>query len=241
MRRNTQNNSNQQSGQQSGQQTSVTPRNYREAIQYGKRARGDFGRSGQGAYAPPEDWHEPSDQPCSDYQVITQEPGEGYRHVLTESEVRQRLEQLPQWMLQDLEVVQLSRLTRKKLSFSCYGMQWGPALYLYPMDETLIEFFPHPPKPAQLVEAKMYGATWFEEGEGEWSLHWTEKSAKDFYLNNVLIHELGHLLDTRNTGYVQRERYAEWFAIEHGYRPSRRAQLAAKAVKKVVRKRHHKS
>ena len=32
-----------------------------------------------------------------------------------------------------------------------------------------------------------------------WKLIWTEQSIKDFYLNNILIHELGHLLDDRNS------------------------------------------
>ena len=44
---------------------------------------------------------------------------------------------------------------------------------------------------------------------------------RDYYLNNILIHELGHLVDSRNTGYVDRERYAEWFAVEYGYKQSR--------------------
>ena len=44
------------------------------------------------------------------------------------------------------------------------------------------------------------------------------KAAQDFYLNNILIHELGHLVDERNTGYIERERYAEWFAVQYGYR-----------------------
>ena len=30
--------------------------------------------------------------------------------------------------------------------------------------------------------------------------------------------ELGHLVDERNTSYMARERYAEWFAIQYGYR-----------------------
>ena len=69
---------------------------------------------------------------------------------------------------------------------------------------------------------------------GIWRLEWTEEAVRDFYLNNILIHELGHLVDVRNTGYVDRERYAEWFAVEYGYKPSRPANVA----KKVTR-RHH--
>jgi len=214
-------------------------RNFRASAQSARRRMGDSVRTGQNSYfAPPEDWHEPTGDTGTNYRFIHQEPGEGFIHILTEKQIRDRLSQLPAWMIEGLEVVQLSRLTKKKLSFPCYGMQWGPSIYLYPMDESLVEYFPHPPRPEQRVEAKMYGARWEEAEDGYWSLTWTEEAIRDFYLNNVLVHELGHLIDDRNSSYLARERYAEWFAIEYGYLPSRRKQLAGKAAKKVVR-RHH--
>jgi hypothetical protein len=80
----------------------------------------------------------------------------------------------------------------------------------------------------------MYGGRWVHASRGTWRLEWTEEAVRDFYLNNILIHELGHLLDSRNSGYVARERYAEWFAVQYGYKPSRKAA----APKKIVR-RHH--
>ena len=66
----------------------------------------------------------------------------------------------------------------------------------------------------------MYGGVW-TEGVGEYRLTWTEDAIKDFYLNNVLIHEIGHVLDSRNTNHDQRERFANWFAVEYGYRATR--------------------
>jgi hypothetical protein len=85
-------------------------------------------------------------------------------------------------------------------------------------------------------EVKMYGGR-FEMGvECAWKLIWTEEAIRDFYLNNILLHELGHLVDDRNTSYTDRERYAEWFAIRYGYRPSREGQPAS--ARQVVR-RHH--
>ena len=113
-------------------------------------------------------------------------------------------------------------MTRKKRTFPCYGIQWGTAIYLYPVEESLIESYTRPPKPAQLIEAKMFGGRWEQAGHNLWRLIWTEAAVKDYYLNNILLHELGHLLDNRNSSYVDRERYAEWFAIEYGYKASRR-------------------
>ena len=97
-------------------------------------------------------------------------------------------------------------------------MQWGSTLYLYPIEIGLTEFYSRPPKPSQLNEAQMYGGRWVNDGENDWRLIWTEAAIRDYYLNNILIHELGHLLDQRNRSYTDRERYAEWFAIEHGYK-----------------------
>ncbi len=65
---------------------------------------------------------------------------------------------------------------------------------------------------------------------------WTEQAIKDFYLNNILIHELGHLIDDRNTRYGDRERFAEWFAMQYGYLKTREQRQTGK--QRIVR-RHH--
>jgi len=214
-------------------------RSGRKFVTLGKRARISSATL-RGPYLPPERWYEPVEQVVGRYSVIVQPSGNGYRHVVTEDDVRRRLAQLPQWMTSPLQVVQLSQMTRKKRRSPCYGMQWGSTVYLYPIEETLVESFAHPPKPAQRVEAAMYGARWLNE-RGQWQLIWTEETIRDFYLNNVLIHELGHILDQRNTSHRDRERFAEWFALEMGYKASRRKELAERAVNKYVVKRHDRS
>jgi hypothetical protein len=130
------------------------------------------------------------------------------------------LSQLPAPFVEPLEVVQLSRMTTKKKSFPCYGMQWGTTIYLYPLETELVEYFSRPPRPAEYIEARQFGGRWVQTGS-QWRLEWTKAAIEDYYLNNVLIHELGHLLDNRNTSFRDRERYAEWFALEHGYKASR--------------------
>ncbi len=185
-------------------------------------------------FSPPENWHEPAED-GRDYKIIVQNPGEGYRHVVTPDQVRARLEKVPQHFLRDLEVIQFSQMTHKKQSFPCYGMQWGATIYLYPLEFSLEETFYAPPRPEVVNEANMFGGRWDEPEVGVWRLRWSEQTIADFYLNNILLHELGHLLDDRNTGYTDRERYAEWFAIEHGYRRS-----GGREARRVrVKKRHH--
>lgn len=170
----------------------------------------------QRSHLPPETWHEPKEADTGNYRVIIQDPGPGFVHVVSEADVRARLAQLPAELVQPLQVVQLSRMTAKKKTFPCYGMQWGCTVYLYPMEEGLVENFRRPPTPAQKIEARMYGGQWQQPGPGRWQLVWTPEAIRDYYLSNILLHELGHLLDNRNTNFRDRERYADWFAIEHG-------------------------
>jgi len=218
-----------------------TPRNHysapiakspRRGTLVNQRVRG-VQRNQQLPFIPPEDWHEPKENGAR-YKVIVQNPGEGYRHILTPADIRARLAELPEHFLESLEVVQLSRMTRKKQSFPCYGMQWGASLYLYPIEESLVEFYHCPPTPNQINEARMYGGRWEQDSSQTWKLVWSEESVRDFYLNNILIHELGHLVDSRNTRYQDRERYAEWFAVHYGYKRSQRLSTE----KRLVQRRH---
>lgn len=202
---------------------------------HGKRARGR--ERSHKSFLPPEDWYEPrDDHRPGHYQIVVQDPGEGYMHPVTADEVRQRLRQLPSHMVESLEVVQLSRMTRKKQTVPCYGMQWGTSVYLYPIERSLVEYFGRPPLSAERREAEVWGGRWESDRGGMWRLVWTREAIRDFYLNNILLHELGHLLDDRNRSYTDRERYANWFAVEFGYRPVRARLGAVRPSRRVVRR-----
>ncbi len=179
------------------------------------RQRGRNGSEQTSDFTAQEDWYEPTES--SQTRFVQQSPGDEFVHAVTIAELKDRIALLPERFTRRLEVVQLSRMTRKRALFPAYGMQWGPNVYLYPIEESLVESYVRPPTPAQLVEAKMFGGQWSEEG-GFWRLSWTAAALKDFYLNNVLIHEIGHVNDQRNTNAADRERFANWFAIEYGYR-----------------------
>ena len=171
----------------------------------------------------PEIWHEPVGS--ENLEIVVHPPGQGYVHPVTAEEVRDRVDELsPKWTT-ELDVVQFSPMTRKRTLFPCYGMQWGATVYLYPIEESLVETYARPPRPEQQIEAKMFGGKWRQEGH-LWLLEWTENTIRDFYLNNILIHEIGHINDQRNTNFDDRERYANWFATEYGYRPTKHLRSA---------------
>ncbi len=186
--------------------------------------RGDGLAKGR-SFDAPEVWHEPVSTDDSSreqsLQIVTEPAGRGYIHPVSSDDVRERVLQLPERYQQKLEVVQFSRMTRKRRLFPCYGLQWGSAVYLYPIEESLEEFYARAPRPAQRIETEMFGGRWVQDGN-LWRLVWTERTVRDFYLNNVLIHEIGHINDDRNTSFRKRERFADWFAVEYGYRASRK-------------------
>lgn len=169
-------------------------------------------------FSAPERWHESRDG--RKVRFVVQPAGEGYVHAVTADEVRERLARLPARFTRGLSAVQFSAMTRKRQLFPCYGMQWGAAVYLYPIEDAFVETYRRPPTPQQQIEASMYGGRWSNDGT-LWRLNWTAETIRDFYLNNVLIHEVGHLNDSRNSNTRDRERFANWFAIEYGYRATR--------------------
>lgn len=171
-------------------------------------------------------WHEPRQDRRLTY--IVHPAGKGFIHPVSVDDVKDRLAQLGAHFTESLEVVQFSPMTRARRKFPCYGMQWGSAIYLYPIEANLEECYVAPPRPAQQIEARMFGGVWTQRGR-HWYLRWTEQAIQDFYLNNVLIHEVGHLNDPRNTRTRDRENFANWFAIEYGYRPTQPARLARRA------------
>jgi hypothetical protein len=60
----------------------------------------------------PETWHEPAGDSKS-VRFHIEPPGEGYLHPVTVDEVKDRIAQLPQKFVRNLEVVQFSRMTKK--------------------------------------------------------------------------------------------------------------------------------
>lgn len=186
------------------------------------------------AFDAPEKWHEPVSRGPEAAQrqlrVLVESPGAGYIHPVTADDVRERVLQLPEPWCWSIDVVQLSRMTRKRRLFPCYGLQWGTAVYLYPIEESLEELYVRAPRPAQRIETEMFGGRWEQDGEF-WKLVWTRETIRDYYLNNVLIHEIGHVNDRRNTNPRRREQFADWFAIEYGYRATREQRQKTKDVR----------
>jgi len=187
------------------------------------------------AFTVPEKWYEPV-QDHDDIKIIQHPPGSGYIHPASTVEVRCFLaDLLPEIIPPELQIIQLSSITRKRDREPLYGMQWGCAVYLYPQGENLIEEYTVAPKPEHKQVTEKYGGHWHNRQNGKWTLIWKKiEQLRDFYLHNVLMHEIGHAHDNRNTTPRKREQFANAFAIEHGDRP-----YTQDKKKGRVHKRHH--
>lgn len=150
--------------------------------------------------------------------VHVEPAGKGYVHVLNEADIRFRLAELPPHLLNHVSCIVLPRMTRKRKLFNIYGMQWAESIYLYPMPVDLRVGDSHALLPAHVAEARQFDAE-VEEGP---VIQWTPETIRHYYLENILIHELGHTLDQRNTSDKDREAYAEAFARKWGRWPKRR-------------------
>lgn len=154
----------------------------------------------------------------SGYKVIVEPPGVGWRHVLTPCDIVTRLDKLPDRLLWRLHHVVLPTMTAKRARMKCFGLQWGGAIYLYPLPMGKTEW-------TYGGRIPPFDRHWYKRFGGVVKPHanhdvltWSEQALRRYYLEHVLLHELGHINDTRNSSVKQRERFANYFADFWGER-----------------------
>lgn len=109
------------------------------------------------------------------------------------------------------------QVCRKTFFYGCYSCG---AISLSPFPKKwLRREYAHAPPPHKKLEYDRVGAKSYQSGS-TWVLEMSEASLKKFYLQDVLIHEIGHHVDwlRRSAGSKLTEEFAEWFATEYGFR-----------------------
>lgn len=138
-------------------------------------------------------------------------------------EVAAVLEKLPRRLLAGLEgVYLLGGSQRQVVSGRYWGCYYRRKVFLFAAPRAWLSWrTAEYPGPALLrVSAlrpriRREGSSWLTEVD--------ERKLRDFYLYDVLLHEVGHHVDFRRNGYrwrsrLKTERYAEWFAASYGKR-----------------------
>lgn len=144
---------------------------------------------------------------------------------VTIDEVKNLLRSVPQQFVSGLEGVFLLGGSKKQalswVNFAAYGRYGRNKIYLHPYPKKyLIRRYSSPPKPHVLIDYKRTGAL-ITEKPGKFIVEFTPDALRQFYLRDVLMHEIGHHVDRDNFGKKPRRReesFAEWFATEHGFR-----------------------
>lgn len=121
-------------------------------------------------------------------KIIEFDPMEGFVRPCTAQQVENQLMKVPPEFLKDLRAVFILPGTRKQLK------SWNSS----------ISFFGH-----------YWRRCIFLHGH-PFNFGSDPDSVQRFYLRDVLIHEIGHHVDLRNTTTKNRERFADSFARKHG-------------------------
>jgi len=129
------------------------------------------------------------------------------------------IEQLAPDLVAGLRAVILLGGTKKQDLVSYSGLfHWGcycwDRIYLHPYPRRRLAYWLGTRvDPRYEREYGPSGVEILEQG-GYYRLVWSEASLRRYYLDNVLLHEIGHHADKRAASRRKRERFADWFAAE---------------------------
>lgn len=154
---------------------------------------------------------------------IIDNPSRDFFFPVTVEDIKDQLARLPDFQVRWLSYIWLRKQSQKDYesedSFQgCYI--WGRdvqliTLYSFPNDLRM-NFGKKKPKQSTLNWYKAYCTRLFEE-QGRWYLQWTKDEIKDYYLNGLLLHEIGHHVDTiykyRKASKAKAEKWAGGYAI----------------------------
>lgn len=141
--------------------------------------------------------------------------------------IKEQLKQVPPEFLEGLNGIILLSGSSKQLKVAKsrlyrFGTYWLNTIFItpYPRASMVMEGKKTPP-PHIRGEYERAGATYSFEG-GVWRRSFPESALKTFYLNDVLIHEIGHHVARYVRKKHQREEnFADWFAMEYGHKWNR--------------------
>lgn len=156
-----------------------------------------------------------SEQP--ELVIDRKRPGEGYRHLLSQADIRRFISIVPDWEKhsQGLNAVVLAAGDEFRFGYYRRGVisicAWTADNHFSMFDEVY-------QRRAQILNC--LGVPALPDGNGEWMLEFTEDTARAYLLLNTFLHELGHHNDTMNTRKKENanrgESHAEQFALELG-------------------------
>lgn len=169
-------------------------------------------------------WKSLDDCAASKKPFILVEPATpGFIIPCTKEDIQETISCVPSEFLKDLTAIVViggSRKLNKAERKYVYGTYYQNWIFLagYP-EKWMICKWSKGITPNELIQYRNVGVK-VEEIKGGIHIVFDLESLKRFYLQNVLIHEIAHHIDTdfKSSTIRKRENFAKWFATEYGYR-----------------------
>jgi len=156
----------------------------------------------------------------------------GYVYPCSIDDIRARLRELPTVTLRNISVIHLCNQVKMNPGTDAH-IYGGTHIRIYPVPEKLRRNYGwNKPNPAIAQERLEFGAYW-EKIKGDWWLCWDRDSLRDYFVNHVLLHEIGHSLDEMHYGTNRGEKLAEAFA----HRVGENRKLKHKAKQRKLKQR----
>lgn len=155
---------------------------------------------------------------------MTDNPSRDFFFPVTAQEAVEALRRLPPGHRNGITHLWLRRVRKKDYDddhpFANYICGSGVQLIvLYPWPSDMLLRFPGSRKPtAKMLRNYEPWCTDLVRRDGEWCLRWTRESLRSFYLDDLLLHEVGHHLDFYRRQWTdanskQQEQFAENYAV----------------------------
>ncbi len=137
-------------------------------------------------------------------------PPVGYFHPASLGEVRAVFGNLSPRYVEGIRLVCLAGLSRRQKSrrYLKFGAYVDGCIFLYPLPENLVIYqCPEGLRPDPVHDLRRFGAQWTDDGR---RLKLEREGARRYYLESVLLHEIGHHNDHRTKSLS--EPFADHFA-----------------------------
>jgi hypothetical protein len=156
-----------------------------------------------------------SEQP--ELVIDRQKPGDGYRHLFTQADIRRFISIIPHWKehSRGLNAVVLAPAYKDYFGYYNPGVI---SLCAWSLDPAITVSDWYYKRRIGILEC--LHVLCLPEGNGDWLLQFDEETARAYLLLNTFLHELGHHNDYRNTRKPENanrgESHAEDFALQLG-------------------------
>jgi hypothetical protein len=167
-------------------------------------------------------------------QYVVDPPPKGYVYPCAIEDIREKLASLPADMLRNLSLIRLCNQVKMNRGIDAHIYD-GSEIRIYPVPEKLRwNYGTNKPNPACAQERLEFGAYW-QRIDNEWFLCWDKDLLRDYVLNHILMHEIGHSLDTTYYATSRGEQIAEAFA----HRVGKNHEIIRRAKKRKKRLRRY--